>query len=125
MEKIMSSRKRRDLGQSKRGGVGRGGSGGNVEQKLLSYVGEKLAQHSCLVLSEVLDVEHDAQVSVEVSFTHTYVCVCGYDVVFCVWNPRPKMDGMTDDLVDITRKKFAMDLYKDWVIPLYVGDETK
>ena len=58
--------------------------GGNGEQKLLSYVREKLPQHSCLVLSEVLDVEHDAQVSVEVSFTHTYVCVCGYDVVFCV-----------------------------------------
>ena len=32
---------------------------------------------------------------------------------------------MTDDLVDIIKKQFAIDLYKDWVVPLSVGDETK
>ena len=51
--------------------------------------------------------------------------LCTLCTLHALGNPRPKMDGMTDDLVDITRKKFAMDLYKDWVIPLYVGDETK
>lgn len=35
------------------------------------------------------------------------------------------MDGMTDDLVDIIKEQFAIDLYKDWVVPLSVGDETK
>ena len=40
-------------------------------------------------------------------------------------NPHPRMDGMTDDLVDIIKKQFAIDLYKDWVVPLSVGDETK
>ncbi|WZY78112.1 hypothetical protein YC2023_024496 [Brassica napus] len=34
------------------------------------------------------------------------------------------MDGMTDDLVDIIKEQFAIDLYKDWVVPLSVGDET-
>ena len=38
-------------------------------------------------------------------------------------NPHPRMDGLTDDLVDLIRKQFAMDLYKDWVVPLYIGDE--
>uniref|UniRef100_A0A0D3BSG8 Ubiquitin-like protease family profile domain-containing protein n=2 Tax=Brassica oleracea var. oleracea TaxID=109376 RepID=A0A0D3BSG8_BRAOL len=33
-------------------------------------------------------------------------------------NPHPRMDGLTDDLVDLIRKQFAMDLYKDWVVPL-------
>ncbi|KAF8117709.1 hypothetical protein N665_0008s0063 [Sinapis alba] len=36
-------------------------------------------------------------------------------------NPHPRMDGLTDALVDIMRKQFAMDLYKDWVVPLYMG----
>ncbi|WZZ26194.1 hypothetical protein YC2023_009595 [Brassica napus] len=36
-------------------------------------------------------------------------------------NPHPRMDGLTDELVDLMRKQFAMDLYKDWVVPLYMG----
>lgn len=28
---------------------------------------------------------------------------------------HPRMNGMTDDLVDIMRKQFTMDLYKDWL----------
>ncbi|KAG2275997.1 hypothetical protein Bca52824_058552 [Brassica carinata] len=40
-------------------------------------------------------------------------------------NPHPRMDGMTDDLVDIMRKQFAMDYYKDGVVPVYVENETK
>nr|VDD43125.1 unnamed protein product [Brassica oleracea] len=36
-------------------------------------------------------------------------------------NPHPRMDGLTDDLVNLIRKQFAMDLYKDWVVPLYIG----
>ncbi|CAN6968526.1 unnamed protein product [Brassica oleracea var. botrytis] len=28
-------------------------------------------------------------------------------------NPQPRMDGLTDELVDIMRKQWAMDLYKD------------
>ena len=35
------------------------------------------------------------------------------------------MDGLTDELVDILRKQWAMDLYKDWVVPVYVGDEMQ
>lgn len=60
--------------------------GGNDKQKLLSYVGYKLPQHSGLVLSKVLDNEHDSQVSVDVIFLCkcTNVCVCGYDIVFYV-----------------------------------------
>ncbi|KAF2600562.1 hypothetical protein F2Q68_00009701 [Brassica cretica] len=38
-------------------------------------------------------------------------------------NPHPRMDGLTDDLVDIMRKQWAMDIYKDWVVPVYVGEE--
>ncbi|KAH0925575.1 hypothetical protein HID58_017831 [Brassica napus] len=37
-------------------------------------------------------------------------------------NPNPRMDGLTDELVDIMRKQWAMDLYKDWVLPVYVGE---
>ncbi|KAF2537428.1 hypothetical protein F2Q68_00020889 [Brassica cretica] len=40
-------------------------------------------------------------------------------------NPHPRMDGMTDDLVDIMSKQFAMDYYKDGVVPVYVENETK
>ncbi|KAF3530091.1 hypothetical protein DY000_02039022 [Brassica cretica] len=38
-------------------------------------------------------------------------------------NPHPRMDGLTDELVDLMRKQFAMDLYKYWVVPLYMGAE--
>ncbi|CAG7906979.1 unnamed protein product [Brassica rapa] len=38
-------------------------------------------------------------------------------------NPHPRMDGLTDDLVDIMRRQWAMDIYKDWVVPVYVGEE--
>ncbi|RID52928.1 hypothetical protein BRARA_G00358 [Brassica rapa] len=37
-------------------------------------------------------------------------------------NPNPRMDGLTDELMDIMRKQWAMDLYKDWVLPVYVGE---
>ena len=40
-------------------------------------------------------------------------------------NPHLRMDGLTDELVDILRKQWAMDLYKDWVVPVYVGDEMQ
>ncbi|KAF8080240.1 hypothetical protein N665_0963s0005 [Sinapis alba] len=40
-------------------------------------------------------------------------------------NPHPRMDGLTDRLVDIMRKQFAMDLYKDWVVPLYMGSHNE
>ncbi|XP_013646145.1 uncharacterized protein LOC106350855 [Brassica napus] len=33
------------------------------------------------------------------------------------------VDGLTDDLVDIMRRQWAMDIYKDWVVPVYVGEE--
>ncbi|KAL0754170.1 hypothetical protein Bca101_091838 [Brassica carinata] len=35
------------------------------------------------------------------------------------------MDGLTDKLVDIMRKQWAMDLYKDWVVPVYVGEKMQ
>ncbi|KAG2333717.1 hypothetical protein Bca52824_004897 [Brassica carinata] len=38
-------------------------------------------------------------------------------------NPDPTMAGLTDELVDIIRKQFAMDVYKDWVVPLYMRVE--
>ncbi|KAF3509266.1 hypothetical protein F2Q69_00007691 [Brassica cretica] len=40
-------------------------------------------------------------------------------------NPHLRMDGLTDELVDILRKQWAMNLYKDWVVPVYVGDEMQ
>ncbi|KAL0826430.1 hypothetical protein Bca101_050107 [Brassica carinata] len=40
-------------------------------------------------------------------------------------NPHPRMNGLTDDLVDIMRKQWAMHLYKDWVVPVYVGEEVQ
>lgn len=33
---------------------------------------------------------------------------------------NPKMAGMIDDLVDIFRKHYAMDIYKGVVVPLYL-----
>ncbi|KAF3553756.1 hypothetical protein F2Q69_00016823 [Brassica cretica] len=35
-------------------------------------------------------------------------------------NEEPTMAGLTDDLVDIFRKQYAMEIYKDWVVPLYL-----
>lgn len=35
-------------------------------------------------------------------------------------NEDPTMAGLTDDLVDIFRKQYAMEIYKDWVVPLYL-----
>lgn len=32
-----------------------------------------------------------------------------------------RMVGLNDDLVDIFRKQYAMEIYKDWVVPLYMG----
>ncbi|CAN6893764.1 unnamed protein product [Brassica oleracea] len=32
-----------------------------------------------------------------------------------------RMAGLNDDLVDIFRKQYAMEIYKDWVVPLYMG----
>ncbi|KAF3585698.1 hypothetical protein F2Q69_00027047 [Brassica cretica] len=40
-------------------------------------------------------------------------------------NPHPRMDGLTDELVDIMRKQWAMNLYKDWVVLVYVGEEMQ
>ncbi|KAF8113513.1 hypothetical protein N665_0049s0029 [Sinapis alba] len=34
---------------------------------------------------------------------------------------HPTMAGLTDELVDIFRKDYAMNIYKDWVVPVYVG----
>ncbi|KAL0698148.1 hypothetical protein Bca4012_054270 [Brassica carinata] len=38
--------------------------GGDDELKLLSYVGEKLPQHTRLVLAKVIEAEHDPQIGV-------------------------------------------------------------
>uniref|UniRef100_A0A0D3BUW8 Ubiquitin-like protease family profile domain-containing protein n=1 Tax=Brassica oleracea var. oleracea TaxID=109376 RepID=A0A0D3BUW8_BRAOL len=35
-------------------------------------------------------------------------------------NEEATMAGLTDDLVDIFRKQYAMEIYKDWVVPLYL-----
>ncbi|KAF3554419.1 hypothetical protein F2Q69_00011085 [Brassica cretica] len=32
----------------------------------------------------------------------------------------PTMAGLTDGLVDIFRKQYALEIYKDWVVPLYL-----
>lgn len=32
---------------------------------------------------------------------------------------NPTMAGLTDDLVDIFRKQYAKNMYKDLVVPLY------
>ncbi|WZZ59812.1 hypothetical protein YC2023_059919 [Brassica napus] len=32
----------------------------------------------------------------------------------------PRMAGLTDDLVDIYRKQYAMEIYRYWVLPLYM-----
>lgn len=34
-------------------------------------------------------------------------------------DPSPGMEGMTDALVDNFRKQYAMDIYREWVLPLY------
>ncbi|KAL0846639.1 hypothetical protein Bca101_019885 [Brassica carinata] len=34
---------------------------------------------------------------------------------------EPQVDDLTDGLVDIFRKQFAMDVYRDWIVPLYMG----
>ncbi|KAL0742175.1 hypothetical protein Bca4012_083688 [Brassica carinata] len=34
---------------------------------------------------------------------------------------EPQVDDLTDGLVDIFRKLFAMDVYRDWIVPLYMG----
>ncbi|CAN6873810.1 unnamed protein product [Brassica oleracea var. botrytis] len=33
---------------------------------------------------------------------------------------KPTMAGLTDDLVDIFRKHYAMDIYRGVVVPLYL-----
>lgn len=38
-------------------------------------------------------------------------------------NPHPRMESLIDELVDIMKKQLAMDLNKDWVVPLYMGNE--
>ncbi|KAG2247080.1 hypothetical protein Bca52824_086708 [Brassica carinata] len=35
-------------------------------------------------------------------------------------NEQPTMASLTDDLVDIFRKQYGMEIYKDWVVPLYL-----
>ncbi|CAN7024153.1 unnamed protein product [Brassica oleracea var. botrytis] len=44
---------------------------------------------------------------------YMYVCTLLFAIKFmelnALGNPHPRMDGMTDDLVDIMRKQFAMD----------------
>lgn len=34
---------------------------------------------------------------------------------------HPTMAGLTDELVDIIRKDYAINIYRKWVVPLYVG----
>lgn len=36
------------------------------------------------------------------------------------WDHNPTMGGLTDDLVDNFRKQYAMDIYKNLVVPLYL-----
>ncbi|CAH8364123.1 unnamed protein product [Eruca vesicaria subsp. sativa] len=34
---------------------------------------------------------------------------------------EPDVEDLTDLLVDIMRKQYAMDVYKEWIVPLYMG----
>ncbi|KAF3502758.1 hypothetical protein F2Q69_00042661 [Brassica cretica] len=70
----------------------------------------------------------------DVLYVRVYIVMCSGDCepvaikfmeLNALGNPHPRMDGMTDDLVDIMRKQFAMDYYKDGVVPVYVENETK
>ncbi|KAF2573321.1 hypothetical protein F2Q70_00003360 [Brassica cretica] len=68
----------------------------------------------------------------DVLFVRVYIVIADCEPVAikfmelnALGNPHRRMDGMTDDLVDIMRKQFAMDYYKDGVVPVYVENETK
>ena len=50
---------------------------------------------------------------------------CGLVAVKCLemhatGDRKPTMAGLTDDLVDIFRKHYAMDIYRGVVVPLYL-----
>lgn len=34
---------------------------------------------------------------------------------------EPDVEDITDGLVEIFRKQYAMDVYKEWIVPLYLG----
>lgn len=48
-------------------------------------------------------------------------CTIKFMELHALGNPPPRMAGLTDELVDNMRKQFAMDLYKEWIVPLYIG----
>lgn len=35
---------------------------------------------------------------------------------------EPDVDDLSDELVDICRKRYAMDVYKEWVVPMYMSE---
>ncbi|CAN6849311.1 unnamed protein product [Brassica oleracea] len=37
---------------------------------------------------------------------------------------QPGLGDITDNAVDIFRKQYAMDVYRDWIVPLYMGGDT-
>lgn len=38
---------------------------------------------------------------------------------------KPDVEDLTDVMVDCFRKQWAMDVYKDWIVPLYICGEGK
>lgn len=34
---------------------------------------------------------------------------------------KPDVEDLTDELVDIFTKQYAIDVYKEWIVPLYLG----
>ncbi|CAN6868099.1 unnamed protein product, partial [Brassica oleracea] len=113
MEKKMSSRKRRDLkGKAK-----------EVAQA------EEEAVNEGSFLNFGIRVPISEFSNDDVLYVRVYIVMCPVAIKFmelnALGNPHPRMDGMTDDLVDIMRKQFAMDYYKDGVVRVYVENETK
>lgn len=37
---------------------------------------------------------------------------------------EPDVEDLSDSLVDIFRKQYANDVYKDWVVPLNIGGDV-
>lgn len=37
---------------------------------------------------------------------------------------QPGVGDLTDNAVNILRKQYAMDVYRDWIVPLYIGGDT-
>uniref|UniRef100_A0A0D3E1C2 Uncharacterized protein n=1 Tax=Brassica oleracea var. oleracea TaxID=109376 RepID=A0A0D3E1C2_BRAOL len=94
MEKKMSSRKRKDLkGKAKE--VARAEEEAGNEGSFLNFG----------IRVPISEFSND-----DVLYVRVYIVIC--DKVYglnALGNPHPRMDGMTDDLVDIMRKQFAMD----------------